>query len=201
MPKLPEARRRYEDLRREYGKNKFSKDQNGAIEDIEQSFQAISLTAIPDHWKYPLTRAVVGIDLSAPSAQTIKQAYFVDFDLLAPLKVPGLRKNEDPIENRLWLWFNPRITSLPQAASFSALSTINATGSFLSQETSKGSVGDIQGLDVNGGFQVAIVKPRDGIPWWAEYANTQARLSPSLLVRGRNEYAVLDRIKPMLFRR
>jgi hypothetical protein len=156
---------------------------NTAIQDMEQGFQVISLTGIPDHWAYPLTRAVVGIDLSAPSAQAIKQAYYLDFDLLAPLKLPGLfEKNEDPIENRLWLWFNPRITSLPQAANFSALSTINETGSFFNQESSKGTLGDIQGLDVNGGFEIAIVKPRDGIPWWAEYANTQARLSPSLLV-------------------
>lgn len=156
---------------------------NSVVQDIEQDFQVISLTGIPDHWKYPLTRAVVGVDLSAPSAQSIKQAYYLDFDLLAPLKLPGLfEKNEDPVENRLWLWFNPRITSLPQAANFSALSTINETGSFFSQETSKGTLGDIQGLDVNGGIEIAIVKPRDGIPWWAEYANTQARLSPSFLV-------------------
>jgi hypothetical protein len=156
---------------------------NEIIQDIEQEFQVISLTGIPDHWQYPLTRAVVGIDLSAPSAEAIKQAYFVDFDLLAPLKLPWLfQKNEDPIENRLWLWFNPRITSLPQGANFGALSTIDATGAFFSQESSKGTLGDIQGLDVNGGFEVAIVKPRDGVPWWADYANTQARLAPSLLV-------------------
>jgi hypothetical protein len=153
-----------------------------AERNIEREFQVISLTGIPDHWPYPLTRAVVGVDLSAPSAQTVKQSYYVDFDLLAPLKLPGLPKNEDPIENRLWLWFNPRITSLPQAANFSALSTINETGSFFFQESSKGTLGDIQGLDVSGGLEIAIVKPRDGIPWWAEYANTQARISPSFIV-------------------
>lgn len=157
-------------------------DTNEIIQEIEQEFQVIPLSGIPDHWKYPLTRAVVGVDLSAPSAQTVKQAYFVDFDLLAPLRLPGTSSNTDPLENRFWLWFNPRITSLPQAANFSALSTIDQTASFLGQETSKGTLGDIQGLDINGGFEVAMVKPRDGIPWWAEYANTQARLAPSMLV-------------------
>src|SRR4029079_1446901 len=140
---------------------------------LEQQFQVVSLSGTPDHWKYPLTRAVVGIDLSAASSLSIKQDFFVDFDLLAPISLPHLLpKNEDPVENRLWLWFNPRITSLPQAANFSALSTIDATGSFLTPETSKGTAGDIQGLDVNGGFEIALVKPRDGIPWWSEYTNT-----------------------------
>ena len=167
-------------------RNLSATGENEAIQDIEQNFQVISLSGIPDHWKYPLTRAVVGIDLSAPSATQIKQSYFVDFDLLAPLTLPGMSKfkNEDPLENRLWLWFNPRITSLPQATNFSALSTIDETGSFFGAESSKGTLGDIQGLDINGGFEFAIVKPRDGIPWWAEYANTQARLAPSLIIGG-----------------
>jgi hypothetical protein len=157
---------------------------NNVIQEIETEFQVISLSGIPDHWTYPLTRAVVGIQLSAPSAQAVKQAYLVDFDLLAPLKLPGLPKNEDPIENRLWVWFNPQITSLPQAANFSALSTINETGTFITGESSKGTLGDIQGLSTNAGVEFVIVKPRDGIPWWAQYANTQARLSPSLIVGG-----------------
>lgn len=156
------------------------------VQQLEQNFQVIAVSGVPDHWSYPLTRAVVGIDLSAPSAQAIKQAYFVDFDLLAPLPLPWKTKfkNQDPLENLLWLWFNPRITSLPQATNFSALSTINETGSFLTQESSKGTLGDIQGLDINGGFEFVLVKPRDGIPWWAGYTNTQARLSPSLIAGG-----------------
>jgi len=160
--------------------------ENQAIQNLESKFQVIALSGSPDHWKYPLTRAVVGVSLAAPSSQAIKQAYFVDFDLLAPLLLPGRDKykNEDPLENKLWLWFNPRISSLPQAANFSALSTINETGSFFSQESSKGTLGDIQGLDLSGGFEFALVKPRDGIPWWAEYTNTQARLAPSLIVGG-----------------
>jgi hypothetical protein len=69
---------------------------------------------------------------------------------------------------------------LPQATNFSALSTINETGSFFD---TTGKVNDIaNGLDVSGGFEVALVKPRDGIPWWGEYVNTQARLATSLIL-------------------
>lgn len=147
---------------------------------LANQFNIITVAGIPDHWKYPLTRAVVGVDLSAPTSRTVKQAYFIDFDLLAPL--PILKQNNDPLENRLWVWLNPRITSLPQAANFSALSTINETGSFFDQLQNQGKLGDIaQGLDVNGGIEVALKKPRSGIPWWAEYTNTEAKLGVSLI--------------------
>jgi hypothetical protein len=156
---------------------------NSAGQAIVDTFDVISLSGTPDHWKYPLTRAVVGLDLSAPSSRTVKQSYFVDFDLLAPIHLlNALKKNEDPLENSWWFWLNPRITSLPQSTSFSALSTINETGSFFSSQTTQGKVNDlVQGLDVQGGLEYVLVKPRDGIPWWAEYPNTQARLSPSLI--------------------
>ena len=152
-----------------------------ADQSLRSQFNIINLNAVADHWKFPFTRAVVGTDMSAPTSNTVKQAYFVDFNLIAPLKLPFVKKNEDPLENRFWVWLNPRITSLPQAANFSAVSTINETGSFF-DSVSKGKLNDIaNGLDVNGGFEYALVKPRDGIPWWGEYVNTQARLSPSLI--------------------
>ena len=151
-----------------------------ADQSLRSQFNVINLKAVADHWKFPFTRAVVGVDMSAPTSNTLKQSYFVDFNLLAPLKVPFVKKNEDPLENRLWMWLNPRITSLPQATNFSAVSTINETGSFFD---TTGKLNDIvHGLDVNGGFEIVLVRPRDGIPWWSEYVNTQARLSTSLIV-------------------
>ena len=147
---------------------------------LQESFNLITMSGTPDHWKYPLTRAVAGLDVSAPSSRTVKQAYFIDFDLLAPL--PVFKRNNDPLENRLWVWLNPRITSLPQATNFSALSTINETGSFFDQLQNQGKVNEIaQGLDVNGGIEIALVKPRKGIPWWAEYTNTEAKLGVSFI--------------------
>ena len=149
----------------------------------DQALAVIPLSGTANHWKYPLTRAVVGLDVSAVSSQTVKQAYFVDFNLLAPFKLPGMKGNEDALENRLWFWLNPRITSLPKATDFSALSTINESGSFFTNFSDKGKAGDIaQGFDVNGGLELAVLKPRDGIPWWAEYVNTKARLGASLIL-------------------
>ena len=149
----------------------------------DKALAVIPLSGTANHWKYPLTRGVVGLDMSAVSSQTVKQAYFVDFDLLAPFKFPGTKSNEDALENRSWFWLNPRITSLPQATNFSALSTIDASGTFFTNFSNKGSVSDIaQGFDVNGGLEIALLKPRDGIPWWGEYVNAQARLGASFIV-------------------
>ena len=152
-----------------------------ALRQQAQALAVIPLTGAPNHWKYPLTRGVVGLDMSAVSSQTVKQAYFVDFDLLAPIRFFGY--NEDALENRWWFWLNPRITSLPQATNFSALSTIDESGSFFSNFSSQAKTSDIaQGFDVNGGLEFAFLKPRDGIPWWGEYVNAQARLGASLIV-------------------
>lgn len=143
------------------------------------------LTGIPEHWKHPFTRGVAGVDLSAPSSQTVKQAYFIEFDLLAPLGRKPFGKSDtdtDPLDSRFWAWFNPRITSVPQSANYSALSTINASGAFLDSLTKSGTVKDVaQGLDMSGGLEVALIKPHDGIGWWSEYPNTKARLAISLI--------------------
>jgi hypothetical protein len=167
--------------RAQFGKYQDTRNARDQAEQrLRAQFKVVTLNAVPDHWKFPFTRAVVGVDMSAPTSNTLKQSYFVDFNLLAPLKLPILKKNEDPLENRSWVWLNPRITSLPQATNFSAVSTINETGSFFD---TTGKLNDIaNGLDVNGGFELALIKPRDGIPWWGEYVNTQARLSPSLIL-------------------
>ncbi len=160
-----------------------ARDEAGRAEQyLRSQFQVVTLDASADPWKFPFTRAVVGLDMSAPTSRTVKQSYFVDFDLIAPIRV--FTKNEDPLENRVWLWLNPRITSLPQATNFSTVSTIDETGSFF-QSVSGGTVDKIaNGLDVSGGLEFALVKPRDGIPWWGEYPNSQARLALSWIVGG-----------------
>lgn len=155
-------------------------EEKQALEKLHAGFHLVDPNAVADHWKFPFTRAVVGLDMSAPTSRTIKQSYFIDFDLLAPFKFPGLRKNLEPLENRFFFWLNPRITSLPQATNFSTVSTIDQTGSFFDTNQKLDKL--LNGLDVSGGLDFALVKPRDRIPWFAEYANTQAKLTPSLII-------------------
>lgn len=155
-------------------------EESRALENLQAEFNVLKLNAVADHWKFPFTRAVVGADLSAPSSRTLKQSYFIDFDLLAPF--PGIKRNQDPLENRVFFWLNPRITSLPQATNFSTISSINETGSFFDTNQTIDKIA--QGFDVNGGIDIALIKPRDGVPWWASYANTQAKLAPSFIIGG-----------------
>ena len=169
-----------DDLWKQY---QYERGQEGRdLEELRSAFNTVSLNAVADHWKFPFTRAVVGVDLSAPSSRTLKQSYFIDFDLLAPFKLPRIRHNLDPLENRVFFWLNPRITSLPQATNFSTISSINETGSFFDTNQTIDKIA--RGFDINGGIDIALVKPRDGIPWWAEYSNTQAKLAPSLIIGG-----------------
>jgi hypothetical protein len=162
---------------------KTAKDVDDAANHLRDLAMAvIPLTGTGNHWTYPLTRAVVGEDLSAVSSQTVRQAYFVDFNLLAPFKFPGFKTNEDALESRWWFWLNPRITSLPKAADPSAISTIDESGTFFTNFSNQHNTTDIaQGFDVNGGLEMALIKPRNGIPWWGEYVNTQARLGISVI--------------------
>lgn len=163
--------------------NRNSKTLDQAVNELRNNALAsVPLEGTPIHWKYPLTRAVVGLDLSAISSQTVRQAYFVDFNLLVPFKFPWFKANQDALESRWWFWLNPRITSLPKAADPSAIATIDEAGTFFTNFSNQNHTADIaQGFDVNGGVEMALLKPRDGIPWWGEYVNTQARLGISLI--------------------
>jgi hypothetical protein len=176
--------------RRENAVSDKSAEVNNKRAKVDQAWQAlvanapsIQVKGTPEHWKHPFLRAVGGLDLSAVSSRTVRQKYFFEFDLIAPIRLTNLRaKNEDPLESGWWVWTNPRITSLPQATNFSALSTINESGAFFQNLRTQGTVADIaQGLDVSAGLEWALVKPRNGIPWWNEFPNTQARLSFSLI--------------------
>jgi len=147
----------------------------------------IGLSGTPEHWKYPFMRSVAGLDASAASSRTVQQKFFIEADLMAPFHFPGLGKwkNEEPLENRWWFWVNPRITSLPQATNFSALSTLNESGAFFQNLRTQGTVADIaQGFDASAGLEFVLLKPRSGIPWWDEFPNTRARLSASFIFGG-----------------
>ena len=62
------------------------------------------------------TRSVVGIDLSATSAQATRTSAFLEFNIAA-----------SPDKNhRFWLWLDPKIASVPQQAS-SILSTVTTS--------------------------------------------------------------------------
>jgi len=89
-------------------------------------------------------------------------------------------QHADPLNSRVWGFFNPRITSIPQPAS--ALSSLNVQGFsdiFSAQKTSL-----VQGVDVQGGFEIMLVKPRDGRAFYGSFKNTKGRLGLAWVLGG-----------------
>lgn len=156
----------------------------------------------------PSMRSVVGFDISGASSAANQQKAFAEFDLNAPIGRAGKvcvdahgrphgqdgksyanslcdqdQKNyhylprRDPLERRLWAFFDPRITSLPQARS--AISNLNVQGfsDFFNGQTTD----LVQGLDVQGGLEYVLFKPRTGIPFFSSYKNAHARLGVALV--------------------
>lgn len=96
------------------------------------------------------------------------------------VRYPWSDRNADPLEAPIWWFFNPRITSVPQAPT--ALSNLNVQGFtdiFSSKQTNL-----VQGVDVQGGFEFMIVKPRDGRAFFGSFKNTKARLGLAWVVGG-----------------
>src|SRR5260370_6041849 len=86
----------------------------------------------------------------------------------------------DPLEARAWWFFNPRITSIPQSASaLSSLTVQGVTDIFSSKQTNI-----VQGVDVQGGLEIMIVKPREGRAFYGSFKNTKARLGLAWVVGG-----------------
>jgi hypothetical protein len=104
----------------------------------------------------PFTRAIVGLEQAAAASANPEQKLFLEFNLTAPL----FKRGENPMESPLWLWLNPRITSLPQQTAGSVAEFSTAAG-FFAPFTS-GKVNDIvQGFEFAGGFEVPIKFPNN----------------------------------------
>lgn len=124
----------------------------------------------------PITRAVAGIDISGASSAATQQKLFVEFDLNAPLGWG----TKDPLEKRVWLFVNPRITSVPQSSS--AISGLDVQGDFLSTALQQQKTTDlVSGLDLLAGTELFLLKPRSGVPFWSEYKNAHAKLAIALV--------------------
>lgn len=99
----------------------------------------------------PFTRAIVGLEQAAAASANPEQKLFLEFNLTAPL----FRRGGRPIQSPLWLWLNPRITSLPQQTAGS-VAEFSTAANFFAPFTS-GKVNEIvQGFEFAGGFEVPI---------------------------------------------
>lgn len=155
----------------------------GPIDESTVKEFPITLRGSAIHWKFPFTRAVAGLDVSAISAKPTNFHYFVEFNLTAPVgRFLGHSKELDPLDSRVWVFLNPRLTSVPSTSS--AIDNLNPSldsfNSLVSSNLTK--VG--QGIDANLGLEFALLKARDGIGWWSDFPNSQAKLAVSAVFGG-----------------
>lgn len=115
------------------------------------------------------TLGLFGINATASSSSGPHQQYFVDFDLLAPVRwlgkgCRGESDNTDPTTRTCWMWFSPRIASVPSASStqLSSLSSSSSLTTALNSQT----IGQIsQSFESQGGFEYYILKPNTQNFW------------------------------------
>jgi hypothetical protein len=127
----------------------------------------------------PFTRAIVGFEQAAAASANSEQKLFLEFNLTAPL----FRTKDKVIESPLWVWLNPRITSIPQQTANSVAEFATASNFFAPFEGGK--VNDIvQAFGFTGGIEVPF--KRNGSRVTAPMASgfgskTKARYSLSFI--------------------
>jgi len=112
------------------------------------------------------TLGLFGINATGSSSSGPSQQYFAELDLLAPLRWLPLGcsdENNDPLARRCWVWFNPRVASVP-AASSTALSSLTSAG--LTTAFGSQTVGQItQSLEFQTGAEYYLIKSSDTRFW------------------------------------
>lgn len=97
------------------------------------------------------TRAIVGLEQAAAASAKPEQKLFLEFNLSAPL----FGDKTKPIDAPVWLWLNPRITSLPQQLT-STVAEFSTAANFTAPFTG-GKVNNIvQGFEFLGGAEVKL---------------------------------------------
>lgn len=124
---------------------------------MSASITVISTAA--DDRKTAFTRAILGVEQAAAASAKPEQKLFLEFNLSAPL----FRKSDSPLKAPVWLWLNPRITSLPKPLSGTVAEFATASN-FVAPFTG-GNVNDIvQGFEFLGGVEVKMSPLSGAIP-------------------------------------
>ena len=139
------------------------------VDDSNETLRAGPISVLaptgPSSVQSMYTLGMAGIDLTSTTTTTPSQQYFAEFDLTAPVRcTPKGGTIPRAVDNRCWLWFNPRIASIPSPSTtpLSSLTSADAALSGLGQLT----LGQMtQTLELNGGFEFAFLKPSQGIFW------------------------------------
>jgi len=88
-------------------------------------------------------------------------------------------ERRDPLSRPLWFFLNPRITSVPQSPTgLGSLNIESISNEILGNEHTTNLV---QGMDVQGGMEYFLIKPRQGLPLWSVVKNAHARTGVAIV--------------------
>ncbi len=88
-------------------------------------------------------------------------------------------ERRDPLARPLWFFLNPRITSVPQSPT--SLGSLNIDSIADSITGNNNTTSLVQGLDVQGGLEYFLIRPRQGLPFWSVVRNARARAGVALV--------------------
>ncbi len=151
--------------------NTFEVQGKGMVADLAPLYHAGKLEGTPTK------RIVAGIDISGASSASGQQKFFIEAGLDVPVCCSST--TTDPLDHRLWLFLTPRISSIAQSPT--PVSNLNTSGDFLGSSLPSNTAQLVESIDVAGGAEFMFLKPRHGIPFWGEYANTHARIGAGLI--------------------
>lgn len=129
-------------------------------------------------------RALVGFVMSAASSTDPQQKLIVDFNAQAPLClfVRHCSSKTDFFDSPILVWFNPKLTSVPKPSSLPTSAVISQFGNFNLGDTKLADL--VQGIDFQGGGELKIVSPRNGIDIPGIIADTSIRSGLALIFGG-----------------
>jgi hypothetical protein len=155
---------------------------------------------------FPALRSVMGFDISGASNAATQQKFFLEFNLNAPIgfarwgaKVVPCTKEyselaeckgkgpetevqldrRDPLSRPFWAFVNPRITSVPQSPT--SLGSLNIQSISNSITGNNNTTNLVQGLELQGGVEFYLIRPRSGLPVWSVVKNAHARTGLALV--------------------
>jgi len=156
--------------------------------EVDQSNPAAKATAtVPGACETSslFTLGLAGINATGSSSSGPSQQYFLEYNLLSP--VPGHKicpfpsKPSRTLEQKCWVWLNPRIASVPSQNS-ATISSLTSTSALTSGIGSQSLSQITQSFEFQTGFEYYLLKPWNGRQFgWKQ---SWSRTSASVIVGG-----------------
>ena len=130
---------------------------------VTSSASQVAATLAPSATSTLYTLGIAGLDATGTSSSGPSQQYFASFALLTPLPFWG-NNNQNPLQDRFWAWFDPRVASVPSANS-AQLSSLSSSSSLTTGLGTQKITDITQSFEFQGGLELYPIVPDKGAQW------------------------------------